>query len=71
MSSKEGQTMLTMKKRVKATGNILFKKRKEVQSLTNDLEDVNVRLQNTNDEKRRDNFNTYFQEQNCDALSKC
>ena len=50
MNSKEGKKMMTMKKRVKASDNILFKKRKEVQRLTNDVEDVKVRLQNTNDE---------------------
>ena len=43
MNSKEGKKMITMKKRVKASGNVLFKKRKEVQRLTNDIEDVKVR----------------------------
>ena len=43
MNSKEGKKMITMKKRVKASGNVLFKKRKQVQRLTNDIEDVKVR----------------------------
>ena len=65
MNSKEGKKMITMKKRVKASGNVLFKKRKEVQRLTNDIEDVkvrSVRLQCSNAHSNFTNTRTQYYE---------